>query len=162
MNFNLNRQQNPNAVQAKRDHRSISRKLGELALPQPTKKNLETVESFSTCSRERPKDKQKSYNRNLGLTALENGVAVIYTTDNGLAHRSHRFIFPDDGEPSYHAESFNVDCQAMPGPSVNLQGIEEIAKDETASRELSLVRNRLSVVTEHDVMEMKPIPAATC
>src|SRR5579872_3676656 len=74
-----------------------------------------TAAAFNMCSRDRTRDR-------VGLMALLDGVAVIYTTEAFLESQSHRFIFPDNDEPRYHREPFNIDCQAVGTQPINLHG----------------------------------------
>lgn len=83
------------------------------------------VEDYNLCSRSRRFDE-------LGFAALLDGVAVIYTTKATFEYRSHRFIFPDEGEPLYHREPFFVDCQVMPSERLNLDGTLAIVSNPDA------------------------------
>ena len=61
------------------------------------------------------------------VTGLTDGVAILWTTDSGLAHQSHRIILPDEGQPVYYRDTFNVDYQVVASPPLELQGLEAMS-----------------------------------
>lgn len=142
---------------ARRDLRKIQKALN--TFPREQDSSTESTETFNACSRSR------HYNR-LGFYALTDGVAVTYTQSpkGWLADLSHRFIFPDDGEPSYHRESFNVDRQAIAGPPLNLRGIDELTSRVESVDQISIIYSSIisTAKTGWDNMEIHREPAANC
>jgi hypothetical protein len=102
---------------ATRDMRKIAAAL--LTFPKDERAQSVTAAEYNACSRSR------RYG-SLEFHSLVDGVAVAYTTEAWLEDRSHRFIFPDETEPTYHRDAFNVDCQAIGSRPINLDGIQEI------------------------------------
>lgn len=135
--------------------RSVRRSLA--SFPAENNPSRDTCDSFKLCSRSRGF-------RDLSFHPLADGVAITYTSDLGLADRSHRFIIPKDGDGvGYHHESFNVDCQAVPSPDVELAGIKSIGLNQTAYDELIFVRNSLKIIaTGGWQLETLCTPYASC
>lgn len=116
-----------------------------------------TIEKYDTCSRAR-KFNVPYY------TNLADGVAVSYTTEEWLEDRSHRFIFPDEGELAYHREAFNVDCQKIPSKTLNLAGIEVITSDPLVLPQARMVASWTLACAQNnwEGMEQARTPQAQC
>lgn len=112
-----------------------------------------TCDAIKICSRSRVPER-------IVCMFLQDGVGLLYTTEGFLENRSHRFIFPDDGEPSYHREAFNVDCQAIDSPSVNAEGMAALVADKNIINQINFV----SRFIETEQMEFKKvyIPTTRC
>lgn len=96
-------------------------------------------EPTNSCEGFRHFSRDKEYGR-LGTVALIDGMAVIFTTKGKDADLSHKFIFPREKEEVvYQNESFNIDEQATAAASVCLSGIEAVASDRKARRQLAFV-----------------------
>ncbi|MDZ7744861.1 MAG: hypothetical protein U5K77_03870 [Candidatus Saccharibacteria bacterium] len=105
------------------------------------------VDEFNICSRERP-SRNRTNEVRLGFNALRDGVAVFYVTEEFLEDRSHRFIFPDDGEPRYHREPFNVDCQKMPSRGLDVEGVDQFISHRAVIHELDNIAPEITLLNE--------------
>lgn len=123
-----------------------------------------TMDTMLYCDRTRPDHltRRSSYKYEL----LENGLAILFTTEAFLESRSHRITVPADGEEvRYHRDSFNVDCQSIGSRALNLLGLEEICANDNAHTEYryAMVHTILHVDDEQwPSMERSRIRSARC
>lgn len=89
-------------------------------------------DQYNFCHRNRTK-------RQVGFVMLSDGVVAHYTTEGWLENRANRFIFPDEGEPSYHREPYHVDCQAIGSRKLEVTGAAELVKDRNITGEIDFV-----------------------
>jgi hypothetical protein len=143
---NINRETRPvplwsiESLQGRLDLRSIHESLKSY----PRDDAKIPASEVTICSR------SKKFNM-VGFSALTDGVLVVYTTRMALADRSHRFIFPDDRDGvAYHRESFNVDCQAVPSPAVNLEGVKALVTNAAALQQIAFILPVVSGLAKTD------------
>jgi len=95
---------------------------------------------------------------------LADGVAVIYTTEGFLEYRSHRFIFPQEGEVAYHREPYGIDCQSIGSRSLKLSGVEAITSDRNTVRQVDFLHSEITQIALRgwDTLIECRVKTATC
>ena len=92
----------------------------------------------------------------------DTATGFYYGSSVFLEYQSHRFIFGSDGSVTYHRDSFDVDCQKLPSPTLDLHGVEDIAQNEAPLAELLWLDQGLAGTRPEDWCVVSRIHAVGC
>lgn len=119
--------------------RSLTRKIVDYPACPESAMSLEDFQQQPTSSRRYARATP------IRVANMQDGVGIVFTTEDFLEDRVHRLTLPKSNEPEYSRWAINVDCQKIPSANIVVSGLEQLSANPDIFSALNFCMGALAV-----------------